>query len=178
MKLTAPCSLLAFINLIAWCLTSSCTAFVPSRTSSSHHHAILHHHHHRHHNNAASTRLQQSTDPDEPENGQEETNRRVANDLGLDIIRVNDSSEISDEIWDGIEGGAPTRWMVMKNLLGINIFTYILAAFIIFFLSMNFASGPGWLGQSLGWEDVGTFTRVSDSLPLDVDVSGSQYLLQ
>lgn len=61
--------------------------------------------------------------------------------------------------------------------MGINIFTYILAALIIFFLSMNAISGPGWLGQSLGWEDVGTFTKTSDALPLNVDVSGPGYLL-
>ena len=64
-----------------------------------------------------------------------------------------------------------------KQLLGINIFTYILATLIIFFLSMNTIYGVGWLGQSLGWEDVGTFTKVSESLPLDVDVSGDNYLL-
>jgi hypothetical protein len=63
------------------------------------------------------------------------------------------------------------------QLLGINIFTYILATLIIFFLSMNTIYGVGWLGQSLGWEDVGTFTKVSESLPLDVDVSGDNYLL-
>lgn len=42
---------------------------------------------------------------------------------------------------------------------------------------MNAISGPGWLGQSLGWEDVGTFTKTSDALPLNVDVSGPDYLL-
>lgn len=42
---------------------------------------------------------------------------------------------------------------------------------------MNAIYGPGWLGQSLGWEDVGTFTKVSDSLPLNVDVSKPDYLL-
>lgn len=62
-------------------------------------------------------------------------------------------------------------------MLGINIFTYILAALIIFFISMNVFVGPGWLGQSLGWENVGTFTKVSDSLPLNVDVSKPEYLL-
>ena len=63
------------------------------------------------------------------------------------------------------------------QLLGINIFTYILATSIAFFLSMNAAFGPGWLGQTFGWENVGTFTRISDSLPLNVDVSASEYLL-
>lgn len=62
-------------------------------------------------------------------------------------------------------------------MLGINIFTYILAILIAFFLSMNAIYGPGWFGQLLGWENVGTFTRVSDSLPMDVDVSGKEFLL-
>ena len=62
-------------------------------------------------------------------------------------------------------------------MMGINIFTYILAILIAFFLSMNAIYGPGWLGQSMGWQDVGTFTKVSDSLPLDVDVSGEEFLL-
>ena len=80
---------------------------------------------------------------------------------------------------------SPNTYLILKTshtqktqLLGINIFTYILAALIVFFLSMNAIFGVGWLGQSLGWEDVGTFTKVSDSLPLDVDVSGDDYLLQ
>ncbi len=54
----------------------------------------------------------------------------------------------------------------------------MLVAAIVFFLSMNAAFGPGWLGQTLGWENVGTFTKVSESLPLNVDVSASEYLLK
>ena len=42
---------------------------------------------------------------------------------------------------------------------------------------MNIFVGPGWLGQTLGWEDVGTFTKTSDALPLNVDVSAPEYLL-
>lgn len=64
-----------------------------------------------------------------------------------------------------------------EKILGVNIFTYILAALIVFFLSANAIFGPGWLGQSMGWENVGTFTKVSDSLPLSVDVSRPEYLL-
>ena len=54
-----------------------------------------------------------------------------------------------------------------EKILGVNIFTYILAALIVFFLSANAIFGPGWLGQSMGWENVGTFTKVSDSLPFE-----------
>jgi hypothetical protein len=42
---------------------------------------------------------------------------------------------------------------------------------------MNTIYGLGWFGQLLGMEGVGTFTRVSDSLPIDVDVSGKEFLL-
>mmetsp|Transcript_35949 Transcript_35949/g.73359 ORF Transcript_35949/g.73359 Transcript_35949/m.73359 type:complete len:199 (-) Transcript_35949:400-996(-) len=106
--------------------------------------------------------------------------RVMSNDLGLEIIRgtgLENADEISEQTWEEIEQSAPSKLMVVKNLLGVNIFTYILAALIVFFLSMNAVFGVGWLGQSLGWEDVGTFTKVSESLPLDVDVSGSDYLL-
>ncbi|KAL3783943.1 hypothetical protein ACHAWO_005070 [Cyclotella atomus] len=100
----------------------------------------------------------------------------IPNDLGLEIIRGG-GDEMSDETWRNIEEGAPSKVDVMKNLLGINIFTYILAILIIFFLSMNTIYGLGWFGQLLGMEGVGTFTRVSDSLPIDVDVSGKEFLL-
>eukprot|EP01082_Thalassiosira_pseudonana_P004664 g4006.t1 g4006 contig15:130509-131288(+) len=114
------------------------------------------------------------------DNNTDNIQRNVPNDLGLQIIRgtgEENGNEIPDDTWGDIEGSAPSRFEVVKNLLGINIFTYILAAFIIFFLSMNVFFGPGWLGQGLGWENVGTFTEVSDSLPLSVDVSGPEYLL-
>eukprot|EP00580_Thalassiosira_gravida_P016917 CAMPEP_0201663028 /NCGR_PEP_ID=MMETSP0494-20130426/4949_1 /ASSEMBLY_ACC=CAM_ASM_000839 /TAXON_ID=420259 /ORGANISM="Thalassiosira gravida, Strain GMp14c1" /LENGTH=191 /DNA_ID=CAMNT_0048141525 /DNA_START=211 /DNA_END=786 /DNA_ORIENTATION=+ len=191
MTFTVSCSRIISVNLIAWLLASSCTlhstaAFTPSpsRISSLSNHAI--HTTHRRHNRASSTIKLQSTssnnnddgDDGDSNNDREDSSRRVPNDLGLEIIRVNDSSEISDGAWNNIEGGAPTRWMVMKNLLGVNIFTYILAGCIVFFISMNLIFGPGWLGQSLGWEDVGTFTKTSDSLPLNVDVSAPEYLLQ
>mmetsp|Transcript_1548 Transcript_1548/g.3954 ORF Transcript_1548/g.3954 Transcript_1548/m.3954 type:complete len:186 (-) Transcript_1548:1638-2195(-) len=185
MKSTAPYPLLASIKtwiIILIALSRSVNAFVPSR-SSVHPAAVVHQHY-----TAVSTRLKSiAPNSDEPsDDGRESdsvdnqdapgSSSEVPNDLGLEIIRGS-ASDISEETWGNIEGGAPSRWMVMKDLLGINIFTYILAAFIIFFLSMNAAFGPGWLGQSLGWEDVGTFTRTSDSLPLDVDVSRPDYLL-
>jgi hypothetical protein len=61
--------------------------------------------------------------------------------------------------------------------LGINVFTYILAGLIAFFLSLNLLLGPGWLGQSIGLEGTGTFTQISDSLPGTVDLSASENLL-
>ena len=63
------------------------------------------------------------------------------------------------------------------KLLGINVFTYILAALIAFFLSMNFILGPGWLGQQIGLEGTGTFTEISESLPDSVDLSKDEFLL-
>mmetsp|Transcript_54091 Transcript_54091/g.161932 ORF Transcript_54091/g.161932 Transcript_54091/m.161932 type:complete len:80 (+) Transcript_54091:588-827(+) len=63
------------------------------------------------------------------------------------------------------------------KILGINVFTYILAAACLFFLGMNAILGPGWLGQSIGLKGTGTFTEVSDSLPGVIDLSGNENLL-
>jgi hypothetical protein len=48
---------------------------------------------------------------------------------------------------------------------------------IAFFLTMNYALGPGWLGQSMGMPGTGTFTQISDSLPDSIDLSKSDFLL-
>ena len=58
------------------------------------------------------------------------------------------------------------------QLLGINIFTYVLAALIALFLSLNLILDPGWLGQQIGFAGTGIFTQTSDSLPDSVDLSG------
>jgi len=61
------------------------------------------------------------------------------------------------------------------QLLGINIFTYILAAAITFFLSMNIILGQGWLGNAIGIQGTGTFTERSEKLPNVVDLSEDQF---
>ncbi|KAL7430533.1 hypothetical protein ACHAXH_004697 [Discostella pseudostelligera] len=150
--------------LIAFALPCPTVAYVPSQ--SAYRSRIIYR---IHHHVPSATRVKSLTnDYDYGEND--------SDDVELDIFRGSEN-EISDETWRDIEGAAPSQWTIMKELLGINIFTYILAVAIVFFLSMNAVAGPGWLGQTLGWDDVGTFTRVSDSLPLSVDVSGSEYLL-
>uniref|UniRef100_A0A7S1BRE8 Transmembrane 9 superfamily member n=1 Tax=Corethron hystrix TaxID=216773 RepID=A0A7S1BRE8_9STRA len=58
----------------------------------------------------------------------------------------------TDEEMQEIEDGAPPTSVVILQLLGINGFTYILGALIVFFLSCNQLLGPGWLGQLLGLE--------------------------
>jgi len=63
------------------------------------------------------------------------------------------------------------------KLLGINVFTYILAITIAFFFSMNALLGPGWLGNTIGLPGTGTFTEKSESLPDTFDLSDSEYLL-
>lgn len=65
-------------------------------------------------------------------------------------------------------------WM---QLLGINIFTYILGAACVFFLSMNAILGPGWLGQVAGIQGTGSFTEVSDALPGNIDLNNPENLL-
>jgi hypothetical protein len=61
--------------------------------------------------------------------------------------------------------------------LGINVFTYILAVAIAFFLSMNAFLGPGWLGNSIGIQGTGTFTERSEALPNIVDLSDEKFQL-
>ena len=62
-----------------------------------------------------------------------------------------------------------------SQLLGINVFTYILAAAIAFFLSMNLIFGQGWLGNILGIKGTGTFVERSENLPNVVDLGDSQF---
>jgi hypothetical protein len=63
------------------------------------------------------------------------------------------------------------------QLLGINIFSYILAATIVVFLSLNYFLGPGWLGSAIGMQGTGTFSQVSDSLPDTIDLSDPSFRL-
>lgn len=65
--------------------------------------------------------------------------------------------------------------LLSRQLLGINIFTYILAAAIAFFLSMNLVFGQGWLGSAIGIQGTGTFTERSETLPNVVDLSDDQF---
>jgi len=99
-----------------------------------------------------------------------------ADNENIRIIRGT-GDEITDDLWDDIQGSAPSQFEVMKQLLGINIFTYILAAAIVVMLSLNAFLGPGWLGQMIGIEGTGTFTEISDSLPSNIDLNQPENLL-
>lgn len=94
-----------------------------------------------------------------------------------EMIRGSEDDVISDQVWEDIETGAPSEWMIMKELLGISVFTYILGGVTLLFLGLNLILGPGWLGQIIGIEGTGTFTQVSDSLPDTVDLNSPDYLL-
>jgi len=85
--------------------------------------------------------------------------------------------EIDEATLEEIRTGQPSEWMVMKQLLGVNIFTFILAGLIIFFLSMNYFLGVGWLGSSIGIPGTGTFQEVSPSLPGTIDLNKPEYRL-
>ena len=63
------------------------------------------------------------------------------------------------------------------QLLGFNAFTVVLAALIVFFLSMNYALGPGWLGSQIGVPGTGTIREVSPSLPGTIDLNRPEYRL-
>mmetsp|Transcript_20488 Transcript_20488/g.29633 ORF Transcript_20488/g.29633 Transcript_20488/m.29633 type:complete len:157 (+) Transcript_20488:55-525(+) len=87
------------------------------------------------------------------------------------VERGSENDPFTEAEWEEIDKAKPSEWVIMKEVLGINIFTYILAALIVIFLSLNALLGPGWLGQSLGIPGVGTFTEVSPNLPQTVDLS-------
>ena len=61
--------------------------------------------------------------------------------------------------------------------MGINIFTFILAGLIVFFLSMNIILGPGWLGGAMKLSGTGTFEEVSPSLPGTLDLNKPEFRL-
>jgi len=94
----------------------------------------------------------------------------------IQVVR-EEELEIDNEFLSDLDDSKPSEWMVMKEMLGINIFTFILAGLIAIFLSLNLFLGPGWLGQQIGLEGTGTFTQVSDSLPDKVDLSRPENLL-
>mmetsp|Transcript_26930 Transcript_26930/g.30765 ORF Transcript_26930/g.30765 Transcript_26930/m.30765 type:complete len:168 (-) Transcript_26930:458-961(-) len=113
-------------------------------------------------------------------NDKESTNEK-SNDQDQEIIMVEPGTEsdvLSDELWEEIEGNKPPLFSVMKELLGISVFTYVLGFLIIVMLSLNALLGPGWLGQSIGIPGTGTFTELSDSIPDKFDLSADEYLLR
>jgi len=109
--------------------------------------------------------------------GENEDTEDNGDSQNMGIMPLQDGELLSDGVLSQLEGGQPSQLAIMKQLLGINIFTYILAALIALFLSLNFALGPGWLGQVIGLEGTGTFTQISDSLPDSVDLSSPDNLL-
>ena len=128
---TVSRSILPFIALLyvsspPW---SVATAFLHMQTYSSppdiHHNYSTHHRHRTHNRHALTTRIKSGVEEDietndDDNNDVESSERRIANDLGLDIVRGSED-DISDERWGDIEGGAPNRWMVMKNVSRSNV---------------------------------------------------------
>mmetsp|Transcript_15019 Transcript_15019/g.19025 ORF Transcript_15019/g.19025 Transcript_15019/m.19025 type:complete len:203 (-) Transcript_15019:106-714(-) len=112
---------------------------------------------------------------DDEQGGDDDEGIRGANNI--ELLSLNDSEGLSDGMLSQLQEGQPSEFAIMKELLGINIFTYILAGLITIFLSLNFLLGPGWLGQLIGLEGTGTFTQMSDSLPDTIDLSSSENLL-
>lgn len=119
-----PFIALLYVSSPPW---SVATAFLQMQTYSSppdiHHNYYTHHRHRT--NNRLSTRIKSGVGEDietndDDNNNVESSERRIANDLGLDIVRGS-KDDISDERWGDIEGGAPSRWMVMKNVSRSNV---------------------------------------------------------
>ena len=111
-------------TFISWVLLPVyVAAFVPN-----HYVIILQERRHPPLSTISSTRIRLSADRDDESDDTLDAsilrdiaeNRNVANDLGFEIIR-GDSDDLSDETWDDLEGGAPSRWMVMKDVSAANI---------------------------------------------------------
>lgn len=112
--------------LISWVLLPVyAAAFVP------HHYAIIPQERYPPLSTISSTRIRLSADGDDESDDTLDAsilrdiaeNRNVANDLGFEIIR-GDSDDLSDETWDDLEGGAPSRWMVMKDVSAVLLLLY------------------------------------------------------
>ncbi|GKY95533.1 hypothetical protein MPSEU_000514900 [Mayamaea pseudoterrestris] len=86
--------------------------------------------------------------------------------------------DMLEELWSEMDHGQPSEWQILKQLLGINIFTYVLAGAIVFFLSMNVINGSGWLGSSLRFPGTGSITDMSSALPSTVDLNLPDFKLE
>lgn len=133
-----------------------------------------------HFRNLSSSRLSVGSKDDDMEMFRDPESSNLSNiDFDSEDIQFvsADDDELSEEFLKEIQDNAPSQIEILKEILGINGFTYVLAALIAFFLGMNFALGPGWLGQLLQIPGTGTFTEISDSLPDTVDLSKPEFLL-
>jgi hypothetical protein len=95
----------------------------------------------------------------------------------VDELEEGTADVTEEELLEMVAANQPNQFTVVKELLGLNVFTLILALLIAFFMSANFFLGPGWLGQKLGIEGTGTFQEVSDAIPGVIDLSQPDYLL-
>jgi hypothetical protein len=90
---------------------------------------------------------------------------------------LEDGTTTEEELLEMIATNQPSQFAVMKELLGLNVFTLILAILIVLFMGANFLLGPGWLGNRLGIEGTGTFQEISDAIPGIIDLSQPDYRL-
>jgi hypothetical protein len=110
-------------------------------------------------------------------NDADEIESRAIHSQNSEKLTVPVTEDEYTALVDIVRDSSPDGWTIIKELLGINAFTYMLAGLIIFFLSMNFIYGEGWLGQTIGLEGTGSFEQVSENLPLSIDLSDSKYTL-
>ena len=95
-----------------------------------------------------------------------------------EYAEANTASDRVNTTFMGDVPNALTRNNVeLHQILGINVFTYMLAAAIAFFLGMNAILGPGWLGNALGILSGWDLTETSKSLPDAIDLSNPDYRL-
>jgi len=83
----------------------------------------------------------------------------------------------SEGEFDEIDENAPPISLMLSQMLGINVFTYILAGLIAIFMSLNALLGPGWLGQKMGIPGTGEYTEYSRSLPQSINLNNPENFL-
>ena len=106
-------SLLVISHLLAGSLSSSidgcfAAAFAPSHTANARHTAMRRR---RHPSAGGGRRRWQLADDDD-----DDSDARVPDDADPAILRGIDEGEISDEMWETIEGGEPSQWQVMQSV--------------------------------------------------------------
>eukprot|EP00532_Pseudo-nitzschia_australis_P001863 CAMPEP_0168192206 /NCGR_PEP_ID=MMETSP0139_2-20121125/17922_1 /TAXON_ID=44445 /ORGANISM="Pseudo-nitzschia australis, Strain 10249 10 AB" /LENGTH=169 /DNA_ID=CAMNT_0008115425 /DNA_START=105 /DNA_END=614 /DNA_ORIENTATION=+ len=97
----------------------------------------------------------------------------------IDGDESNFNDEINEDKLEEIISEQPLEFdfRVLQQMLGINIFTLLLAALIVFFLSMNAILGPGWLGSKIGIPGTGNIQEMSPMLPGSIDLNRPEYRL-
>ena len=120
------------IVLLAITLGSGCDAFSPSRISwiCSRQSGVLQFQPFPNHSHKRPLHELCATNGDKSTSNSSETadiERLVSNEMGLEIIRgtgLENSDELPNETWEDLEDGAPSKWMILKDVSLLSTFLF------------------------------------------------------